>query len=300
MEFMDFVDKTICEVRERIGGECRVSVRKITKNNGITLTGLMVSSPESNVSPVVYLDHFHQKVEDGSMTFGEAVSRIAECHEENRVREHYDVPDVTAYGDMKGRLGAKLVNTGKNTDFLASVPNRRFLDLSLVYVTDIRCLDKGYSTVTVSNWLMGQWGVTEQDLFEQAEANMEAAGSMEIMNMSEVLRGFAGEYEGENRMRCGVSCMYVVTGKNRMHGAAAMTNPEIMRKAAAIFGRDFMILPSSVHELILVPSFGEGDEALHLARMVREINATEVLADEVLSGHVYRYDFRTGTISIAA
>ncbi len=129
---------------------------------------------------------------------------------------------------------------------------------------------------------------------------MYAAGNIEITSMPEMLRKVCGNnaLEETGIMDCDAVSMYVVSNRSRMYGA--MANKKTMQEAAKIFGRDFMILPSSVHELILVPSFGGPGEAVRMAKMVREINDTEVAEDEVLSCHVYRYDCQTGNISIAA
>ena len=79
-----------------------------------------------------------------------------------------------------------------------------------------------------------------------------------------------------------------------------MTDKKVMKKAAEIYGGDFVILPSSVHDLVLIPDVAKPEEAEQLANMVQEINETRVLAEEVLSGHVYRYCHQTGEIVILA
>ncbi len=94
--------------------------------------------------------------------------------------------------------------------------------------------------------------------------------------------------------------MYVVTNKKRMYGAVAMLDRKVMKKAAEILGRDFIILPSSIHEVIVIPALNGDEDAGQMALMVKEVNATEVTADEILSEHVYRYDYQTGEIEIAA
>ena len=62
-----------------------------------------------------------------------------------------------------------------------------------------------------------------------------------------------------------------------------------MEKAAETIGDDFYILPSSIHETILVPVRGKEDEADKLAEMVACVNSSEVPDTEILSNHVYRY-----------
>ena len=53
---------------------------------------------------------------------------------------------------------------------------------------------------------------------------------------------------------------------------------------------DFYVLPSSVHEVIIVTAAEAPEGSAGLSDMVSEINKTQVDAEEVLSDHVYYYD----------
>lgn len=82
-----------------------------------------------------------------------------------------------------------------------------------------------------------------------------------------------------------------------------MFNKQMLKSAAQILDGDFLLLPSSVHELILMPmeqEEEEGAQARQFAAMVQEVNDTQVEEDEILSYHVYRYCRETEEIVIAA
>lgn len=302
MEFKNFADTIASEVRKEMGGGYRVSLQDVNKNNGITLTGLWISDGKSNVSPVIYLEPFHRAFSGGRITLWEAVSEVINTYEENRnTGRCYNASGLAEYGNVKKRLKPRLVNTEKNREFLATVPSRNFLDLSLIYEVGLDCGDGSHGGIIVNRRQMERWGVMERRLFEQANANMDEEDSLEIRGLSEILREAIGdEAAGECVMEDDTQPMYVMGNRNRWYGAAAMANHKAMRKAAEIFGRDFMILPSSVHELILVPSSGESDEAERLVQMVEDVNKTVLAEEEILSRHVYRYDFQSGNISVAA
>ncbi len=299
MEYKEFMQKMSSAVEKQMGKGCQVSLKEIKKNNNITLEGLLVSDGESNVSPLIYLRPFYQAVEENRVTFGEAVLYFVEIYRKNKTDGHFDISSFTEYENARSRIRARLVNTEKNKDLLAEVPHREFMDMSIVYAAVFDCGDRGQGSITAGYEHMKLWGVTEQELFEQAKSNMEAAGDMEIASISEILSGFKTAEE-TGVMDCDAVPMYVVSSRSHMYGAVAMLSKKTMQEAAEILGRDFMILPSSVHEIILVPSLGETGEAGRLAKMVQDINDTIVDAGEVLSCHVYRYDFQTGNISIAA
>jgi len=82
--------------------------------------------------------------------------------------------------------------------------------------------------------------------------------------------------------------MFVATNSKKVNGAGVILYDGLLRTFAEKIGGDFFILPSSVHEVIFVPANGDID-ARHLIQMVKEVNATEVAPDEVLSDNVYMY-----------
>lgn len=95
------------------------------------------------------------------------------------------------------------------------------------------------------------------------------------------------------------SPMYIITNKHKVNGAATIlyeqNNP--LRILAERLGDDLMILPSSKHEVIAIPS-AESIDPVDARTIVTEINATELSANDVLSDSVYLYHRDTGDISI--
>lgn len=86
-----------------------------------------------------------------------------------------------------------------------------------------------------------------------------------------------------------VRFMYVATNEQCSLGAAVMRYPAFREKVRGMIRGDFYILPSSIHEVILVPeSFGLEPERMQ--EMVKEINQTGVVPEEVLSDSVYYFD----------
>ena len=67
-----------------------------------------------------------------------------------------------------------------------------------------------------------------------------------------------------------------------------MFYPDVKEKAAEIIGGDYYILPSSCHEVILVPDTLEV-KAKDLCEMVKEANRTVVEDKDILSDNVYHY-----------
>ena len=83
--------------------------------------------------------------------------------------------------------------------------------------------------------------------------------------------------------------MYVVTNQWAMYGANAIISAAFLRSCREQMGADLYILPSSVHELIVIPADEMGDKD-EIERVVRDINGAVVVPEEVLADSVYCYN----------
>ena len=89
--------------------------------------------------------------------------------------------------------------------------------------------------------------------------------------------------------------LYVLSNEKRCQGAAAILYPGILAEAARRLKGSFYILPSSIHEVILLPDDGRGNgDGLH--EMIADINQSQLREEEVLSDYAYRYDAATGKV----
>lgn len=91
--------------------------------------------------------------------------------------------------------------------------------------------------------------------------------------------------------------MYVITNRARTNGAGAILYPELLKDFATAIHKDLFILPSSVHECILLPVFGD-ENIDELKSMVKDINETQVAPEEVLSDSVYYYSMEKQCIEL--
>ncbi len=133
------------------------------------------------------------------------------------------------------------------------------------------------------------WMVTEQELFEQALFNSrqnEKEIAVPILDMMRRLQGEEQEelfFETEEEPK-----LYVLSNQSCIFGAAVMYYPDVLLNCANQLGSDLYILPSSINELLFLKvEDGEPDQ---LRNMVGEVNKERVMKEEVLSGHIYRYD----------
>lgn len=85
--------------------------------------------------------------------------------------------------------------------------------------------------------------------------------------------------------------MFVMSNEEKQFGATALLFPELLEKASSIVGESkFYVIPSSVHELVVIPC-SRVDDPADLVFMMKSINAEQVaVQDRLGDGNVYRFD----------
>jgi hypothetical protein len=282
-----------------------VQIQKVVKNNDTRLTGIVIRSNDSNIAPTIYLDGFFGQYQDG-MPMDEVIKKVIDTYEQNKVTGRFDVSMVTDYASVSNRICVKLVNAAKNQDLLADAPHVMVSDLAVIFYIVLSKDNGSTATITVRNNLMKLWNVTTEQLYEMAMDNTQRMFRGTVKSMASIMTEMlsnrmdeecANEFYdmavGEDEVP-----MYIATNNIRIDGSVVILYDGLLREFASRVGSDFYILPSSVHETILVP-VSEDIQLDYLRDMVREINRTEVAPEEVLSDNVYIYSRRTDTVELA-
>ena len=97
--------------------------------------------------------------------------------------------------------------------------------------------------------------------------------------------------------------MYILGNKFGINGASVIAYPDCLKnvseKMEGIYGNgDFYVLPSSIHEVIVLSSqttFSEG----HMLDVIREANSKMSNGRDILSHSLYFYKKDTGRLEIA-
>lgn len=304
MEIEEFIKAVVNGIREKFGHEYRVEAVEVLRNNGIIFHGISIMHEKKNVAPCIYLDEYYGRYVDEDMNVDAVMEDIIRLYKENANTIDFDMSQFIDYFLAKANLRGRLVNTAKNKVLLQDLPHRDFLDLSLVYYVEISGSDKGIGSILVHNNHMEQWCVCEEELYQAVMENMENLDQGVIQNLMQLIARMAGLEEIPCGLKNGNSPdLYVLSNKEKRDGAVQLLNKRMLKTAAKMFGKDFMVLPSSIHEVLLVPvteDMEEKDYVVKFADMVREVNDTQVEDTEILSYHVYRYCADTETVVIAA
>ena len=305
MDFEEFKTEVTEHIKDYLPASyenASVSVHDVIKNNDTHLSGLTIREDGEQIAPTLYLEDFFNELESGkSIDF--VMDHIAGVYDSARgnnlgIEAGELVNNITDYEATKDKIIPRVVNKEFNEERLKGIPHTDMGDLAVTYHVDLGGGEDGQMSVAVSNEMMDKYGVTVEDMHEKACENMENLTPAKFNTMADVLAeimipGYEelGEDEkAERREELGLpdGGMYVLSNESKAFGAAAMLDSEMMDKIEKEVG-EFYILPSSVHEVIIVP-MKDGMELSELEAMVQEVNATQVAPNEVLSDHVYKYD----------
>ncbi|MBP8969481.1 MAG: hypothetical protein KBG42_09405 [Lachnospiraceae bacterium] len=284
---------------EKILGEgYEVEEALIGKNNGVQLDALVIRTSGMNIAPTLYLKSYFENYEDGE-TIQDGAMRLAEDFRRALPDEGFDVSFYEDYDLVKEGLSYKLISAERNSELLSDVPHVPFLDLAIVfyYAFENRGLPDG--TILIKNKHMEMWGVSTEQLMRDAGENAPKSLPGVCRDMCSVLeRIYPGKSEEIFPANEPMLPMYVLSNSRMVNGAAAMLYPDILHNLSESLKSDLYIIPSSVHEVIVLSRNMAGDEK-SLREMIHTVNETQLEPQDVLSDSLYFYDRKDEKISIA-
>lgn len=287
-----FAENIVAIIRERHGLEAEIN--ETTKNNGVVLTALVIDNG-LNVRPNVYIDEFYKRYENGQMCLPEIADEVVELsrtHEGDIVGGEQLGSFITDWESVKGQVFVSVRNAKMNEEILADVPHKIRCDLAVMYRVGLK-LPEGEGSVLINNRLMEIWDVSLDELDDIAWKNTRRQKPYELRGMVEVLKKIMGADNVPDEM-FGMPDdpmgMHVLSNKDGINGAVFILDYTTLYSIKEDLGWDrFYILPSSVHELILLPADGDIDPS-ELFSMVSTVNQQEVPPEDILSYSVYKYD----------
>ena len=295
MEMNYFADRVCKAVGEELGEGCDVKVQQVRKNNGVCRTGLLVLAKGRNVAPTVYLEGFHAAYKDGT-PIKRIARQITELYRRNMGEDNVDLEFFRDFGKVRDRICYRIVGKKGNEALLEEIPYMEFLDLAICFYYGYYGDVLGEGSIPIHNSHMEMWNTCTEELLGLASVNTPGLFPWRYGTLWEILteNGRAGQEEGKGEAGSQKPFsddgpMKILTNSKRCHGAACILYPGVMEEIAQRMGGDFYILPSSVHEVILMPHDGMFPEEA-MKEMIYDINRTQVDPEEVLSDSLYYYD----------
>jgi hypothetical protein len=316
LKYQKFLHAVKAEITQILGDSADTILHKVSKNNGVYLDSITIMFPKEQMAPSIYMNQFYEEYKRGksiSQIVKEVVIEGTKREDDFSLESNF----LTDFQKMKGKIAYKFINYEKNLRLLNEVPHIRILDLAIVFFCVLRDKEIEFATIDVCNYHMELWSTNKEELYELAIKNTPLLlpgvfQNMEVV-MTELLELEKEEIEKimeedkkapplfeqikkELAENSKFMPMYVMTNGERTFGAISILYSRVLEKISHYFQSDIYILPSSIHECIIVP-FCDRYTKEELAIMVKEINETQVATEEVLSNKVYIYSRQSKELS---
>lgn len=302
-EFCSYVKENILSFMPESYRCASITVEPMKKVNS-TLDGLVIKRDDQNIIPVSYLNDWFREY-SRSKDLERVMHDIARSHLETLKPEHLSEMTKEEFC-QKGFVS--LINYADNVEFLNNMPYQRFQDLALIPKMKIGDEETvGYCNV--NHQILDIMGLTPEEAFTIGTENLKRERPPILARLDDTIQAltdsshsFRNLLDNPSRHRMPADNdmqLYLLFNNEKYGGAAYMTDQEILSRASERLGGSYAILPSSIHELILIP---EVDSMCYteLQQLVSEINRTQVEPQERLSNMVYRYGAESKIVEIAA
>lgn len=283
MDYQIFIEEIVKLLQEKMGASYEVKVTNVTKNNDVHLTGVIMMRESDRISPTIYLEEPYRQYSAGT-GMQEIVDGIVTLYREQMQNVDFDIDFFKEFGRVRDRIFHKIINYEKNRKLLEDVPHIRWCDLAVVFYYAVEEETFGRASILIHNNHLAMWEQTTDVLYQIAQYNMRRSMPELLIPMQELIEEMTGiKSEQTDRVR-----MYVLTNRGKLNGASAMLYSDKIRELADRLQSDLIILPSSIHEVLLLPDDDEHEYDFY-RQMVEEVNTTQVEPEEVLSYNLYRY-----------
>ena len=303
MNYKEFLSSVEDTMRSRFGSAYSLSVQSVLRNNGTSYDGLIIFHPEMNISPTIYLNPYYHRYLDG-ISLKDICEDIYASYISSLPGRPFDTDFFTDYERVRSHLTMKLISRERNEELLSDLPYLPVLDLAMVFMVLIDDDELGCGNVLVHKEHAKLWNRSPEQLYCQAMTNCFRLQPPCCRKLEELMLDMVNEAAAEGIPDMGMPSfspgetsfpIRVLTNQAKVYGAACILYPGLLASLAQKVESDLILLPSSVHEFLLIDAVD--DACLDgFSYMVREVNETEVADDEILSDHAYYYDRREGRI----
>lgn len=299
MTYDTFKEQILAGMKDRIP-LASLSIQSVVKNNNVKLDGLTIMEGGTNLSPTIYLNYFYETYQNG-VEFSSILDTILHTYQSNKPRGKIDTSFFTDYANVRPHIAYKLIHYERNRHLFADLPHFRYLDLAIVFYCLVSSSPSGSATILIRKDHLRFWNISPTQLFDAAKENTPRLLSYDLRNMNDLMEELLAPAHSTlsdpdiKKEDAAICPMYVLTNQNKLNGASCILYEHLLEHFADRLCCDLYILPSSIHEVILIPATSDISYQ-ELSQMVQEVNDTQVSPEEILSDHVYYFSRSSGSI----
>ncbi|MBE6046527.1 MAG: hypothetical protein E7221_07480 [Clostridiales bacterium] len=296
-EFTAFaVEEVLKCLPEEMRNSVSVQTAEVMKINDQIMHGLAFHKGDEP-APTFYLDELfeiYQRGEDPKEILRGLVDTYVDCYaHEDAGNEEVPIPAETpdlSYKSIRKRIGVRLLGMDYNKKFLETVPYRDVGNgYALVSEIQVEASDDGVFSTVITNAMAEEYHYDMKRVFDTALENAWRTNAASFVRAEELMNGDDLYEEAE-------SCWVLSTSRQRF-GATALFYPGTQAMIADVLNEDYIAIPSSLHEFIIVRKSVISDSH-HLRQLVKEANRIIVRPEDVLSDNILYYCKSSQSISV--
>lgn len=299
--FEEFLNNLAKGIEENLPEElknAKVEIQTITKNNGTKLTAINIRLENENMTPTIYVSEYYKDYINNKKEMEEIIKEVINLRQKHR-KPNMDLNWLEDFYKVKDKIIPTFIGLEENNkEIMDMCPYVKILDMVMVFRIEIDITeDNQKGTVIIKRDLQDKLGVTTDTLFETALKNIKEKKSLQIKSMKEVMM----EMIGADSFEAGImdnNPMYIISNKEMVFGSYALIDEEFMWDVYDKLGDDFIIIPSSIHELIVIPMKELEMNHDYVNKIIKDVNRTQLDKKDVLSNHAYKFTKSEGLESI--
>lgn len=305
-EFQEYIKNNVKDYLPESYKDADIQFRDVVKNNDVHLTGVMIKRENETLTPNIYINELYEKYSSG-MNLDEIVGDIADLRiEHDPPEEAQSISSIfTNYEMVKQRLEIHLCDMELNRDKLKNQVYTEQGDFAATYHIKIGGDGMLRGSAAVTPNLLKGWGITEEQLREDSLRAEHSKGAV-FTDIEELVAEKTFGLKATNLLDKqndiidngdGFS-LYCLTCEDYRYGASMILREDVMDKVSKLMGGDFYILPSSIHETLIVPTTTQMTLE-DMSIMVQDANKEAVEPEDKLSDKVQFYDSKAMVIENA-
>lgn len=277
--------------------EYKASINHVVKNNSVELDGICLHRAGDTLSPTVYLNHFYEEYLEGrplrsilSEIAATLSSEVPELEVNTSLYDNYDA--------IRHQIIFRLVNYERNEELLTSCPYLPFCDLAITFRWLVHSDSSGIASALITNKEMELWNITLEELYQTASINTRRLFPATIQPIQQLLSEYLDKDADIQELLDQTPDelqLFILSNEPRINGSTSMIYDGVLADFAKKIKKDLYILPSSIHEVLLMPATKEVEEQA-LLNLVRDANRTVVGLPDILSDSIYRFDSKHNRI----
>ncbi len=294
MDYQEFIALFEKAMTDRLGAQ-KFRVHKVTKNNGVSYDGIIITPDNTNISPTINLLPYYNRYMKGD-SLDAICDDILTCYQKNLPKQSFDPAQYTDFEKAGDHIIYRLVNYKRNEELLKKIPHVRYLDFAVIFYYLVGISGRDQSYILIYNEHLDFWKNVDTDtLLAIAGKNTPKLLPAQMEDIANLICSVMGQDALPlDELDYPV---YILTNKYRTNGATVLLYDRLLSELSNHFESDFVIIPSSIHEVLVFPA-GQSPDPEALRTIIAQVNGTELTDEEILSDNAYYYRRKTNELCI--